>query len=59
MNALALHNNRSILLWITPMIPPGANYSGASIWGSQPSIDVLRGQVFIGTGQLFSVPPEI
>ncbi|KAL6706453.1 hypothetical protein ACN47E_005392 [Coniothyrium glycines] len=41
------------------MVPAGANYSGASVWGSQPSIDPIRNQVFLGTGQLFSLPPEI
>jgi hypothetical protein len=41
------------------MIPPGADFSGASIWGSQPSIDPIRQQIFIGTGQLFSLPHEI
>ncbi|KAL5376928.1 hypothetical protein PMIN06_011258 [Paraphaeosphaeria minitans] len=40
------------------MIPPEANFSGASVWGSQPSIDPIRNQVFIGTGQLFSLPDE-
>lgn len=59
MNAVTLRHGRLALLWTTPMIPPGANYSGASIWGSQPSIDPVRQQVFIGTGQLFSLPPEI
>jgi outer membrane protein assembly factor BamB len=59
MSALRLLDNQLTRLWTTPMIPPGTNYSGASIWGSQPSIDVTRNQVFIGTGQLFSVPPTI
>jgi outer membrane protein assembly factor BamB len=59
MRAVALQDQRLTLLWTTPMIPRGANFSGASIWGSQPSIDPIRQQVFIGTGQLFSLPPEI
>jgi outer membrane protein assembly factor BamB len=59
MHALTLRDNQLTRLWTTPMIPPGSNYSGASIWGSQPSIDATRSQVFIGTGQLFSVPPAI
>ncbi|KAF2115636.1 quinon protein alcohol dehydrogenase-like superfamily [Lophiotrema nucula] len=58
MNALALRHGRLTLLWTTPMIPPSANFSGASVWGSQPAIDPIRQQVFIGTGQFFSIPPE-
>ncbi|KAH7428743.1 hypothetical protein KP509_09G015400 [Ceratopteris richardii] len=34
-------------------------YSGAPIWGSSPSIDIARNLVFIATGNLYSVPPEI
>lgn len=34
-------------------------FSGASIWGSAPSIDEERGQVFVGTGQNFDMPPEV
>lgn len=58
MHAVELRHGRLTLLWSTHMIPPGANFSGASIWGSQPSIDPIRNQVFIGTGQLFSLPDE-
>lgn len=57
MNAVVLQHGRLALLWTTHMIPPGANFSGASVWGSQPSIDPIRQQVVIGTGQLFSLPP--
>lgn len=34
-------------------------YSGAAIWGSSPAIDVLRGQVYIATGNLYTAPPEV
>ncbi|ORY14743.1 quinon protein alcohol dehydrogenase-like superfamily, partial [Clohesyomyces aquaticus] len=59
MNAIALRHGRLTLLWTTNTIPPGANFSGASVWGSQHSIDPIRQQVFIGTGQFSSIPPEI
>ncbi|KAF1974034.1 Quino protein alcohol dehydrogenase-like protein [Bimuria novae-zelandiae CBS 107.79] len=59
MKALELRHGRLALVWTTHMILPGANFSGASVWGSQPSIDPIRKQVFIGTGQLFSLPDEI
>lgn len=34
-------------------------WSGAAIWGSQPSIDQSRGQVFIATGNSYSIPQAI
>lgn len=37
------------------MLPPPygpGEWSGAAIWGSQPSIDVERQQVFIATGNV-------
>lgn len=33
-------------------------WSGNAIWGSQPSIDETRSQVFVATGNVYSVPPE-
>ncbi|KAK4034666.1 hypothetical protein C8A01DRAFT_49001 [Parachaetomium inaequale] len=35
-----------------------ARWSGAGIWGSQPSIDVRRNQVFFATGNAYTVPDE-
>ena len=58
MNGLTFLHNRFELLWSKPMIPIGSNFSGAAIWGSQPSIDRKRGQVFIATGNVYSVPPS-
>ncbi|KAL8919364.1 MAG: hypothetical protein Q9208_006817 [Pyrenodesmia sp. 3 TL-2023] len=43
-------------LWNQDMIPTGANFSGAAVWGSQPSIDPVRKQVFVATGNVYSVP---
>lgn len=56
MNGLAFVHNRFNLLWSQPMIPAGSNFSGAGIWGSQPSIDPTRNQVFVATGNIYSVP---
>ncbi|KAL8820388.1 MAG: hypothetical protein Q9223_001378 [Gallowayella weberi] len=56
MNGLVLERNRFKLLWSQSMIPRGLNFSGAAIWGSQPSIDPKRNQVFIATGNVYSVP---
>lgn len=61
-------------LWNVLSIPPARQqegWAGAAIWGSQPSIDAGRRQVFVGTGNSYSVsnatvecqrsvvPPEI
>ncbi|CAO1600555.1 hypothetical protein XANCAGTX0491_004238 [Xanthoria calcicola] len=56
MNGFTFRRNRFRLLWSQPMIPDGLNYSGAAIWGSQPSIDPNRNQVFIATGNVYTVP---
>ncbi|WP_432992396.1 PQQ-binding-like beta-propeller repeat protein [Dactylosporangium sp. CA-233914] len=36
--------------------PGGDIYSGASVWGTTPSIDPATNSVFIGTGQNYSIP---
>ncbi|KAL8784028.1 MAG: hypothetical protein Q9213_004216 [Squamulea squamosa] len=56
MNGFGFERNRFKLLWSQAMIPGSANFSGAAIWGSQPSIDPRRNQVFIATGNVYSVP---
>ena len=58
MNGIGFKHNRFKLLWSQPMIPAGSNFSGAAIWGSQPAIDPKRKQVFIATGNVYSVPPS-
>ena len=58
MNAFTLEDDRFELLWSQDMIPRGSNFSGAAIWGSQPSIDPVRNQVFIATGNIYSTPPQ-
>ena len=58
MNGLTFKQKRFQLRWSQPMIPAGSNFSGAAIWGAQPSIDTKRNQVFIATGNVYSVPPS-
>ena len=58
MNAFTLEDDRFELLWSQDMIPVGSNFSGAAIWGAQPSIDPVRNQVFIATGNVYSKPPQ-
>jgi len=54
---LALDINTGAILWKTYMAPDG--YSGSSVWGSSPAIDTKRGQVYIATGNNYSVPQEV
>ncbi|KAL9029702.1 MAG: hypothetical protein Q9196_002093 [Gyalolechia fulgens] len=56
MQGLEFDKGHFRLLWNQNMIPPGLNFSGAAIWGSQPSIDPVRKQVFVATGNVYSVP---
>lgn len=47
--------------WNVSVIISGSTlpgWSGVAVWGSQPSIDEARSQVFIATGNVYSVPPE-
>ena len=56
MNGYIFKRGRFTQLWSQPMIPAGSNFTGAAIWGSQPSIDAKRKQVFIATGNVYTVP---
>lgn len=54
---LALDVDTGAILWRTWMVPAG--YSGGAIWGSSPAVDTRRGQVYIATGNNYSVPPAV
>jgi polyvinyl alcohol dehydrogenase (cytochrome) len=54
---LALDLNTGAILWKTYTAPDG--YTGNAVWGSSPSIDTQRGQVYIATGNNYSVPQAI
>ena len=54
---LALDLNTGAILWKTYLGPDG--YSGNAVWGSSPAIDTKRGQVYIGTGNNYSVPQAV
>jgi polyvinyl alcohol dehydrogenase (cytochrome) len=54
---LALDLETGAILWKTYVAPPG--YTGNAIWGSSPAIDTKRGQVYIATGNNYSVPPDV
>jgi polyvinyl alcohol dehydrogenase (cytochrome) len=53
---LALDLNTGAILWKTYMAPQG--YTGNAVWGSSPAIDTKRGQVYIATGNNYSVPAD-
>lgn len=46
------------VLWNVTMLPSNSGWAGAAIWGSQPSVDAQRGQVFIGTGNVYTAPNQ-
>jgi polyvinyl alcohol dehydrogenase (cytochrome) len=54
---LALDLATGKILWKTYMAPVG--YTGNAVWGSSPAIDTKRGQVYIATGNNYSVPPDV
>lgn len=50
------------VIWNETMIkgPVGVGqWSGAAVWGSQPSIDVVRDQIFIATGNVYNIPKSV
>lgn len=54
---LALDVNTGAIVWKTDMVPTG--YSGGAIWGSTPAIDTRRSQIYIATGNNYSVPDAV
>lgn len=62
-NMVAVEFDKSRLqfevVWNVRMIPPMfAGWSGVGVWGSQPSIDESRSQVFVATGNVYTAPSE-
>ncbi|KAL2546874.1 uncharacterized protein Fot_16107 [Forsythia ovata] len=51
------------ILWQTYTLPDNGGklrgYSGAAIWASSPSIDIFRGLVYVGTGNLYLAPADV
>jgi hypothetical protein len=43
-------------VWEVKTLPEGQGWAGAAVWSSQPSIDPVRKQIFIGTGNLLIAP---
>lgn len=51
---LAVDLASGAVLWKTYTVPTG--YSGGAIWGSSPAVDTRRQQVYVATGNNYSVP---
>ncbi|CAI9752692.1 unnamed protein product [Fraxinus pennsylvanica] len=51
------------ILWKTYTLPNNhgkrGEYAGGAIWGSSPSIDTYRNNVYVATGNLYSAPKRI
>ena len=46
-------------VWSVSMLPdPPGEWSGIAVWGSQPSVDQTRDQVYIATGNVYTAPKE-
>jgi polyvinyl alcohol dehydrogenase (cytochrome) len=54
---LALDVKTGAIVWKTTLAPAG--YTGNAVWGSSPAIDTKRGQVYIATGNNYSVPDVV
>jgi polyvinyl alcohol dehydrogenase (cytochrome) len=54
---LALDLQTGAILWKTYTAPQG--YTGNAVWGSSPAIDPKRGQIYIATGNNYSVPDDV
>jgi len=54
---LALDAATGQILWKTLMAP--LDYTGNAVWGSSPAIDPQRKQVYIATGNNYSVPQSV
>ena len=56
---LALDLDTGAILWKTYTVPSTAGYTGNAVWGSSPAIDPKRGQLYIATGNNYSVPQSV
>ncbi|MCB0032571.1 MAG: PQQ-binding-like beta-propeller repeat protein [Anaerolineales bacterium] len=54
---LALDLETGAIVWKTYTTPDG--FSGNAVWGSSPAIDTKRGQLYIATGNNYSVPQSV
>jgi len=55
-SVVAVNAETGAILWKTYTTVVG--YTGAGVWGSSPVVDPIRGTVYIGTGDNYSVPTD-
>lgn len=55
-SVLAVDTRTGAIRWQTYMAPAG--YTGSAVWGSTPAIDTARKQLYVATGNNYSVPVE-
>src|SRR6266404_5449685 len=56
---LALDLKDGGIVWKTFMVPEGKGFSGVAVWGSTPVVDAMRGTVYVGTGNNYTVPQQV
>ncbi|XP_071688744.1 uncharacterized protein [Rutidosis leptorrhynchoides] len=60
---LKLNARNGKILWQTYMLPDNHGsideYAGAGVWGSSPSIDIIRNAIYIGTGNMYHAPLNV
>jgi polyvinyl alcohol dehydrogenase (cytochrome) len=56
-SVLAVDTQTGAIRWQTYMAPQ--DYTGAAVWGSSPAIDTARNQLYVATGNNYSVPAEV
>ncbi len=55
-SVVAMHTVTGDVLWQTYMTPDLAGYSGNSVWGNMPVIDLKRKSIYVTTGNNYTVP---
>lgn len=53
-SVLAVDTRTGAIRWKTYTAPEG--YTGSAVWGSTPAIDTVRNQLYVATGNNYSVP---
>jgi len=53
-SVLAVDVDTGAILWKTFMVPDG--FSGGAVWGSAPAVDPRRGQLYVATGNNYTIP---
>jgi polyvinyl alcohol dehydrogenase (cytochrome) len=56
-SVLAIDVRTGAIRWQTYTAPPG--YTGSAVWGSTPAVDPLRNQLYVATGNNYSVPDDV